>query len=90
MGRNWEGFSSDPYLTGSLAFDTIRGIQKHVIACIKHLVAYEQETNRNPEGVNASVSSNLDDKTMHEVYLWPFADAVHAGMLQQTKRSRDF
>lgn len=26
-----------------------------------------------------SVSSNIDDKTMHELYLWPFADAVHAG-----------
>jgi beta-glucosidase len=42
------------------------------------------ETNRNPstnsqhESV-ASVSSNVDDKTLHELYLWPFADAVHAG-----------
>jgi len=26
-----------------------------------------------------SVSSNIDDKTMHELYLWPFQDAVHAG-----------
>lgn len=25
------------------------------------------------------MSSNLDDKTMHELYLWPFADAVKAG-----------
>jgi beta-glucosidase-like glycosyl hydrolase len=25
-------------------------------------------------------SSNLDDKTLHEVYLWPFAEAVKAGV----------
>lgn len=57
-------------------------MQEHVIACIKHLIGYEQETNRNPtsDGLNASVSSNIDDKTMHELYLWPFADAVHAGV----------
>lgn len=27
-----------------------------------------------------ALSSNVDDKTMHELYLWPFADAVHAGV----------
>lgn len=26
-----------------------------------------------------SLSTNIDDKTMHELYLWPFADAIHAG-----------
>lgn len=26
-----------------------------------------------------STSSNIDDKTIHELYLWPFADAVRAG-----------
>jgi beta-glucosidase len=32
------------------------------------------------DGVNiAAVSSNVDDKTMHELYLWPFQDAVLAG-----------
>ena len=82
-GRNWEGFSNDPYLTGSLVGPTVAGIQQSVIACVKHLVAYEQETNRNPFLVGfvpglfgQSVSSNLDDRTMHELYLWPFYDAV--------------
>ncbi len=47
--------------------------------------AYEQETNRDPPilipGVlNESVSSNLDSKTMHELYLWPFQEAVRAGV----------
>ena len=45
----------------------------------QHFIAYEQETDRNPSGNNQSVSSNLDDKTIHEVYLWPFMDGVHAG-----------
>ena len=58
-------------------------------ACAKHLVGNEQETQRNPSGfLNATfdgvrveaVSSNIDDRTMHELYLWPFADSVKAGV----------
>ncbi|KAL5362002.1 putative beta-glucosidase M [Aspergillus floccosus] len=83
-GRNWEGFSNDPYLSGALVHETVEGIQSAGVgACTKHYIANEQETNRNPEtadGVDiAAVSSNIDDKTMHEMYLWPFQDAVHAG-----------
>lgn len=42
----------------------------------------EQETNRNPiaDPETLSSSSNVDDQTMHELYLWPFQDAVHAGV----------
>lgn len=36
----------------------------------QHFIAYEQETNRNPVGNVSSVSSNVDDKTLHELYLW--------------------
>lgn len=43
----------------------------------------EQEIQRNPSNQNGTrieaLSSNLDDKTMHETYLWPFANAVRAG-----------
>ncbi|KAG2420488.1 beta-glucosidase [Aspergillus terreus] len=83
-GRNWEGFSNDPYLSGALVYETVEGIQSAGVgACTKHFIGYEQETNRNPETVDgvdiASVSSNIDDKAMHELYLWPFQDAVHAG-----------
>ncbi|KAI4839662.1 putative glycosyl hydrolase, partial [Aureobasidium sp. EXF-8845] len=79
-GRNWEGFSNDPYLAGSLTFETVQGMQNSVVACIKHLIGNEQELDRNPAGVNASMSANIDDKTMHEMYMWPFQDAVHAGV----------
>ncbi|KAM3506336.1 hypothetical protein MY11210_007591 [Beauveria gryllotalpidicola] len=79
-GRNWEGFAADPYLSGSLAAQSIVGIQgQGVIASTKHFIGNEQETNRNPRLEAQSVSSNIDDKTMHELYLWPFQDAVHAG-----------
>ncbi|KAL8655293.1 MAG: hypothetical protein Q9226_003106 [Calogaya cf. arnoldii] len=87
-GRNWEGFSPDPALTGIMMAQTIQGIQQAgVIACAKHFIVNEQEHFRQaPEGqgygynISDSLSSNVDDVTMHETYLWPFADAVRAGV----------
>ena len=84
-GRNWEGFSNDPYLAGGLTFETVKGLQENVISCVKHYVGNEQETNRNPPIVdptahNQSISENIDDKTLHELYSWPFQDAIHAGV----------
>lgn len=83
-GRNWEGFSPDSYLSGVLVEETVVGMQSAgVQACTKHYIGNEQETQRNPSTVNGttveSLSSNIDDKTMHETYLWPFANAVKAG-----------
>ncbi|KAK1851447.1 cel3e secreted beta-glucosidase [Colletotrichum chrysophilum] len=79
-GRNWEGFSVDPYLSGQLNAETIIGHQDAgVIANLKHFIGNEQETYRRPYfGVEAA-SSNIDDKTLHEFYLWPFVDGVKAG-----------
>ncbi|KAI1410099.1 glycoside hydrolase family 3 protein [Hypoxylon sp. FL1857] len=87
-GRNWEGFSPDPYLTGVAIGETVKGIQDAgVIACAKHFIGNEQEHFRQigesqDRGYNISeaISSNIDDKTMHELYLWPFVDAVRAGV----------
>ncbi|KUI69829.1 putative beta-glucosidase M [Cytospora mali] len=78
-GRNFEGFSNDPYLSGVLSGLTVEGIQENVISCVKHFIGYEQETRRLPYGNNVSVSSNIDDRTMHELYMWPFYDAIKAG-----------
>jgi beta-glucosidase len=100
-GRNWEGFSPDPVLTGIAIAETIKGIQDAgVVACAKHYIGNEQEHFRQvgeAKGygftIAESVSSNIDDKTMHELYLWPFADAVRAGVgsvmcsYQQTNNS---
>ncbi|KAF3059456.1 putative beta-glucosidase A [Daldinia childiae] len=74
-GRNFEAFGPDPYLAGVAVAETIIGAQSAgVVASVKHYVLNEQEHFR------SGISSNLDDKTMHEVYLWPFADAVRAGV----------
>jgi len=74
-GRNWEGFGSDPYLQGIATAVTIEAIQSGgVQATVKHYIANEQERNRE------TMSSNVDDRTLHELYLWPFADAVHANV----------
>ena len=83
-GRNWEGFSPDPVLTGFQIAETVKGIQSSgVIACTKHYIGNEQEHFRQapqaPFDITDSSSSNIDDVTLHELYLWPFADAVRAG-----------
>jgi beta-glucosidase len=89
-GRNWEGFAADPYLTGVAMEETITAIQDvGVQACPKHFIGYEQEKQRQPsipenktfdtQVIQESVSSNIDDRTIHELYLWPFANAIRAG-----------
>ncbi|PSR80896.1 glycosyl hydrolase family 3 N terminal domain-domain-containing protein [Coniella lustricola] len=87
-GRNWEGFSVDPVLTGVGMAETIKGIQSAgVVATAKHFIGNEQEHFRQASeaqgygfNITESISSNIDDKTLHELYLWPFADAVRAGV----------
>ena len=79
-GRNWEGFGSDPYLSGENAFFYVQGMQDQgVVANAKHYICNEQETNRN-YGPIPSYSANVNDKTIHEIYLWPFASSVIAGV----------
>jgi beta-glucosidase len=80
-GRGWEGFGSDPVLQGFGGALSIEGIQSvGVIATIKHLIANEQEQYRMYSLVQPGISSNVDDRTLHELYLWPFAEGVRAGV----------
>ena len=81
-GRNWEGFGADPYLSGENAFYYVQGLQDQgVVATAKHFICNEQETRRSSDASNfAAYSANLNDKTIHEVYLWPFASSVAAGV----------
>ncbi len=73
-GRNFEYFSEDPYLAGELGASYIQGLQgKGVAACVKHFAANNQETRR------MSGSSNLDERTLHEIYLPAFETAVKKG-----------
>jgi len=73
-GRNFEAFGEDPFLSGQTAVAEIEGIQQNpVIATVKHFAVNSQETNR------YYVSSNVDDRTLHEIYLPPFEAAVRQG-----------
>lgn len=70
-GRNFECFSEDPYLSGMIASAYIKGLQdKGVGACIKHFVANDQEYERH------SISSEVDERTLREIYLEPFRIAI--------------
>ncbi|OJA09073.1 hypothetical protein AZE42_06761 [Rhizopogon vesiculosus] len=74
-GRNWEGFGADPFLTGESAYETILGLQQGgVQATAKHFINNEQEHFRTSE------SSNVDDRTQHEIYAHPFLRSVMAGV----------
>src|SRR5512139_16474 len=70
-GRNFECYSEDPFLSGMLAAAYIKGIQdKGKGACIKHFVANDQEFER------FSMSSEVDERTLREIYLEPFRIAI--------------
>jgi beta-glucosidase len=70
-GRTFEYFSEDPYLTKELAVPVVRGIQSmSVAACLKHYAANNQETDRR------SSSSEIDERTLHEIYLRAFMGTV--------------
>ncbi|POR31033.1 Beta-glucosidase [Tolypocladium paradoxum] len=80
-GRNWEGFGADPVLQAVGARETIRGVQAQgVIATIKHFVGNEQEMYRMYNPFQDAYSSNIDDRVLHEVYMWPFAEGIRAGV----------
>ena len=73
-GRNFEYMSEDPYLASQGGVAEVRGIQSNpVIATIKHYVANSQETNR------MTVSSDVDQRTLEEIYTAPYEAAVKQG-----------
>ncbi|WP_077247656.1 beta-glucosidase [Bacillus sp. FJAT-27225] len=70
-GRNYEYFSEDPYLTGALATEQVKGIQDQgVQAQLKHLAGNEQETERWTMGVQ------VPSQAMNELYMLPFEMTV--------------
>ena len=70
-GRNFECFSEDPHLSARMAVSYVKGLQgKGVGACIKHFVANNQEFER------FSISTEVDERTMREIYLPAFKAAV--------------
>lgn len=70
-GRNFEYFSEDPYLTGELALMYIKGVQSHQVGTsLKHFACNNQESHR------MTASSEVDERTLREIYLAGFEKAV--------------
>jgi beta-glucosidase len=73
-GRNFEYMGEDPYLAGNMAVPVIKGVQsQNVIATVKHYAGNNQEYDRH------NISSDIDERTLHEIYLPAFKYAVQEG-----------
>ncbi len=73
-GRNFESFGEDPYLSGRIAVNYIRGVQSEkVIATVKHFACNNQEQERN------SIDVRVDERTLQEIYLPAYKAAVTEG-----------
>ena len=70
-GRNFEYLGEDPFLASRMAVSLIQGIQsRRVVATAKHFIGNNQEYDRH------NVSSNIDERTMREIYLPAFEASV--------------
>ena len=70
-GRNFEYYGEDPYLSAAMVVSFIQGVQsKKVMATVKHFVANNHDYDRH------RVSSNIDERTLNEIYFPPFKAAV--------------
>ncbi len=70
-GRNFECMSEDPLLTAVTAVEYVRGVQSYGVAsCIKHFVGNDTEFER------MTIDSQIDERTLREIYLFPFERAV--------------
>lgn len=73
-GRNFEYLSEDPHLIAKMVVGYIKGVQdQHVAACVKHYLANNQEIDRH------TVSVEMSERTLREIYLPGFVAAVKEG-----------
>lgn len=94
-GRNWEGFSPDPYLSGVTMEKSVRGLQDAgVQATAKHWLLNEQEVLRNPVSYPngtlryESLSSNVDDRTVRKFHFNPIPACIIRPQPQRKKLLR--
>ncbi len=70
-GRNFECYSEDPHLTGKIGAAFVDGVQSEgIAACPKHFICNDSEYQRH------TMSSEVDEQTLREVYLAPFEHIV--------------
>ncbi len=70
-GRNFEYFSEDPLVSGTLGAAYVQGLQSQGVgASLKHFAANSQETRRRTQ------SSNLDERTLREIYTPAFEQVI--------------
>ncbi len=70
-GRNFECHSEDPYLSSRMTVAYITGVQSQRVGCtVKHFVCNDSEFER------MTISSEVDERTLREIYLLPFEAAV--------------
>ena len=70
-GRNFECYSEDPFLSARMAAAYISGVQsRRVGTAVKHFVCNDSEFERH------TISSEVDERTLREIYLPPFEAAI--------------
>lgn len=73
-GRNFEYMGEDPHLAGEMASAYIQGMQNEkVLAVAKHFICNNHEWLRHDSNII------VDDRTLHELYMRPWYDAVYKG-----------
>lgn len=89
-GRNEEGYSEDPFLTGQMSMAYSGGLQGNdrfylkTAPSLKHFFAYNNEINRDTS------DSNIDARNLHEYYLQAFKPAIAAGKATGVMTSYNF
>jgi beta-glucosidase len=73
-GRAQETYGEDPYLVGEMGAALCRGVQRHAMACVKHLACNSMENSR------FQVDVTVDEIPLHEVFLPHFRRVVDEGV----------
>ncbi len=72
-GRAQETYGEDPFLLGAMGSALVRGVQRHIMACVKHFALNSIENAR------MKVNVKVSERTLREVYLPHFKRCIEAG-----------
>jgi beta-glucosidase len=72
-GRAQETYGEDPWHLGEMGAALVRGLQRHIMACVKHFAANSIENSR------FRVDVHIDERTLREIYLAHFKRCVDEG-----------